>query len=68
MSKADEIKDEEIKDFLKFLKVADDTVKEKGKEYEFECPICKGKARGIKSTYNGHLWAKCEKCDMNIIE
>lgn len=68
MSKADEIEDKEIEDFLKFFKVANDTIKEKGKEYEFICPLCGAKAKGIKSNYNGHLWAKCEQCDMNIIE
>lgn len=68
MSKADEIEDKEIQDFLKFLKVANDTCKEKGKIYEFECPLCNGKAEAIKNNYNGHLWAKCKKCDMNIIE
>lgn len=68
MSKADEIEDKEIEDFLKFLEVASKACEKKGKQYEFECPLCKGTAQGFKNTYNGHLWAKCEKCDMNIIE
>lgn len=68
MSKADEIEDEEIKDFFKFLKVANETCKEKGKQYEFKCPLCGGKASGIRNTYNGHLWAKCNGCDMNLIQ
>lgn len=68
MSKTDEIKDKDIEDFLKFLKVANNVVKEKGKIYEFECPLCQGKAEAIKNTYNGHLWSKCKKCNMNIIE
>lgn len=66
--KADEIEDKEIEDFLEFFEIANDTVKERGKEYKFECPVCKGVAEGFKSTYNGHLWAKCEKCNMNVIE
>lgn len=66
MSKADEIEDIEIEEFFKFMKVADDICKERGKMYEFECPICKSKATAIKSSYNGHLWAKCENCDMNV--
>jgi hypothetical protein len=66
MSKADEIEDKEVKEFLKFIEVANDICKERGKEYKFECPICKGNAHAIKSDYNGHLWAKCEKCDMNV--
>lgn len=40
MSEEDKIKDKEIEEFLRFLKVADDTCKEKGKHYEFVCPIC----------------------------
>lgn len=62
------MEDKEIQDFLKFLKVANETCKEKGKHYEFTCPICNGKADAIKNTYNGHLWAKCEGCDMSIIQ
>lgn len=68
MSKADEIEDKEIEDFLKFMKIANDICKEKGKMYEFECPLCKGKAKAIKNTYNGHLWAKCNDCDINVIQ
>lgn len=68
MSRLDEIKDNKIEDFLKFLEVTHKTCKERGKQYEFECPLCKGVAQGFKNTYNGHLWAKCKKCDMNIIE
>lgn len=60
MSKTDEIEDNEVQDFLKFLQVANDTCKEKGKIYEFECPLCHGMAEGTKSNYNGHLWAKCK--------
>ena len=68
MSETDEIEDKEIADFLKFFDVANVTIKEKGKTYEFKCPLCGNKADGIKSTYNGHLWAKCKNCDMQIME
>ena len=64
----DEIKDKEIQDFLKFMTVAGKEVKEKGKIYKFKCPLCGGNAEGIKNTYNGHLWAQCEKCKMNVIQ
>ena len=60
--------EKDIQEFLQYLKVADEMCKEKGKVYEFECPICKGKAKSIKNSYNGHLWSKCEKCDMNVME
>lgn len=68
MSKADEIEDKEIEEFLNFMKVASDICKERGKIYEFECPICKGKAQAIKNDCNGHLWAKCYGCDMYVIQ
>ena len=65
---ADEMEDEELEEFFMYLKVASEVVKEKGKYYEFECPICKGKATSIRNTYNGHLWSKCESCDMLVIQ
>ena len=64
----EEIEDKEIQDFLKFMEIASKTCEEKGKQYDFTCPICGGKAQAIKNTYNGHLWAKCEKCEMNAIQ
>ena len=66
--KADEIEDEEIEEFLKFIEVANENCKERGKVYEFECPICKGKAKAIKSNHNGHLWTQCNSCDMKVIQ
>lgn len=68
MNEEDKIEDEEIKEFFEFLKVASDTCKEKGKHYEFVCPLCGNKAQAIRNTYNGHLWAKCSNCDMNVIQ
>ena len=64
----EEIEDKEIQDFLKFMTVADNEIKERGKIYKFTCPLCNGEAEGIKNTYNGDLWAKCEKCEMNVIQ
>ncbi len=61
---------EEIKietdNFLKFLEVANDTIKEKGKIYEFQCPLCGNKAEASRNLYNGHIFAKCKSCDMQI--
>lgn len=68
MKTADEIENKEIEEFLNFMKVASDICKEKGKIYEFKCPICKGKAQAIKNDYNGHLWAKCDSCNIKVIE
>lgn len=41
---------------------------EAGGSKEFECPICGGKAKACRSGYNGHLWAKCPQCGMQVIE
>ena len=60
--------DEEIEETLKFIQIEEEICKKKGIEYKFECPICKGQANAIKSTYNGHLWAKCDNCDMQVIQ
>ena len=54
----------ESDEFFKFLDVANDICKEKGQVYEFECPICKSKAKALKSTINGHLSASCKECDL----
>ena len=62
------MEDKEIQDFLKFLKIANVTCKEKGKHYEFTCPECNGKAIAIRDEFNGHLYAKCEGCNMSIIQ
>lgn len=68
MSKADEIEDKEFQDMFKFLILASKVCKEKGKHYEFECPLCKSKAVAIKNTYNGHLWAKCNGCEVSVMQ
>lgn len=68
MSDKKEIEDKEVQDFLKFMEIADNAIKERGKIYKFKCPICGEEARGIKNTYNGHLWAQCENCKMNVIQ
>lgn len=37
-------------------------------ECEFECFVCGGKIKGVRSKYNGHFHGKCEKCGLTIIE
>lgn len=62
------MKDKEINDFFKFVKEASNACKEKGKQYEFTCPLCGKKANVTRNSYNGHLWAKCENCNMQVIQ
>ena len=62
------MEDKEVQDFFTFLKVANDTITERGRIYEFKCPVCGEKAKGIKNDYNGHLFAECKKCDLKIME
>ena len=35
---------------------------------DFTCPICGGRAHLARSPYNGHITAKCEKCNMGVME
>lgn len=59
---------EDSKDFFKFINKANEVCVERGKFYDFECPLCKGQAKAIKSSYNGHLHAECKQCDMLVME
>lgn len=36
--------------------------------YEFDCPICGGKAYASKAGSNGHVHVHYDKCGINIIE
>ena len=38
-----------------------------GKKYTSKCP-CGGTITAIRSTYNGHLQASCDKCDFSMME
>ena len=58
----------DIQEFLQYLKAADNVCEERGKVYSFECPICGGNATAIKNSGNGHLWSKCDGCDMFVIQ
>jgi len=56
-------------EFFAFMKaVSENASKEWGKAVEFVCPICGGRAMVIRSTYNGHINAKCESCGMSFMQ
>lgn len=38
-----------------------------GKTYQSQC-VCGGTITAMRSTYNGHIRAKCDKCEWSIIE
>lgn len=38
-----------------------------GKTYQSQC-VCGGIITAMRSTYNGHIRAKCDKCEWSIIE
>ena len=40
---------------------------DRGKEYKSKCP-CGGTLTSIRSRYNGHLHAKCDKCRFCLME
>ena len=66
--KESEIENKEIEEFFRYIKSADKAIKEKGKMYDFKCPLCGGNAKAIRNTYNGHLWSRCGKCEMVVMQ
>lgn len=64
----DEIDDREIK-LLPFLEALNKNLpKEWGKEAQYTCPLCGGIVKCSRNNYNGHFFAKCEKCGVGVIE
>lgn len=53
-------------DLVKYLEAIPDKMK-RGRAYLVKCP-CGGTLCCIRSTYNGHLRAKCESCGFSMIE
>lgn len=39
----------------------------RGKEFKSKC-FCGGTITAMRSTYNGHLWARCDKCDRRLMQ
>lgn len=60
--------DNKADSYLKFILEADKTIIERGKPYEFTCPICEGKAIGVRAEIDGHIHAACESCGIRIIQ
>lgn len=60
--------DDEIEKFLAFLGSATSTIEQRGKTFEWKCPICGGKAVGGKARSNGHIHAKCNDCNMEVMQ
>lgn len=56
-----------ITERLNFILAACEATKEDG-EAEFICPICGGRARATKSSYDKHIHAFCEKCRMKLMQ
>ena len=40
----------------------------KGTSKEIDCVDCDGKLIITKNSYNGHVWAKCNKCKFTMIQ
>lgn len=62
-----------IDEIIKFSMVVDKNAlsnerKNWGKSVEFECPLCNGTITCVRSTYNGHIHAKCSGCNFTIME
>ena len=59
-----------IKEQMAHLEAMPDIPNEKnywGKTYQSEC-VCGGIITAMRSTVNGHLRAKCDRCGWNMIE
>lgn len=61
---------EKIFTFLKALgeNVPEDKPENRGKVFEFTCPLCGGNVKGVRFEYNGHVHAQCEGCNMKVME
>lgn len=60
--------DKEFEEEMKLIQKAREVCKKPDKTYEFECPICGGQARAGKSSINGHIHLRCDKCDISIMQ
>ena len=49
-----------IEEMMSFMVAASDAVKDRGKVYEFTCPLCGRTAKAARAKSNGHLHAVCE--------
>lgn len=41
---------------------------QRGIDVKFQCPVCGGEAHAEKARCNGHIYAKCLKCDAEFIQ
>ena len=53
-------------DILTFLMAVPD-FEDRGVEHTAPCP-CGGTIHAVRATYNGHIKAWCDKCDMRMME
>ena len=53
-------------DMFEFLAAIPD-FEDRGVEHTAPCP-CGGTIHAIRSTYNGHLHARCDKCKSTLME
>lgn len=51
----------------KIERIPDIEKSDRGTIHEAEC-VCGGTIRALRSVYNGHLTAKCEKCHFLFME
>lgn len=55
-----------IEEMMSFMVAASDAVKDRGKVYEFTCPLCGRTAKAARAKSNGHLHAVC-KCGIQFM-
>ena len=64
----DQATNEMFQRMMAFVEVADGVCEKCDTIYTFVCPICQGEAKAIKTSYNGHLRAKCDSCGYAMMQ
>lgn len=57
-----------IEKMTKFYDAASESCAKPGESSTFSCPICGGVAIAKRSSYNGHIHARCSQCGMAVEE
>jgi hypothetical protein len=59
--------DQKTFEFMKKVYEAAENIKW-GESSAIDCPNCKGILHVGRSEINGHIWAKCEKCNYFLMQ
>lgn len=60
-------KEQDYKMAIDFMQAVPQSM-DRGKKYNWTCPLCGGMVTGSRSEYNRHLHAKCLGCGFAIMQ